>query len=86
MQKIQHPICYIFIWNASSLSFKTAAVRLLLSDFMENDDIYIQIVEDFGNAIDLNAIAENSKFAEDVYNSMRPELKNKLQEFLEGGN
>lgn len=82
---MQYPIGHIFIWSPTNLSFKTAGMRSLLSDFMETEEVYLQIVEGFGNIIDLNIISDNAKLAEDVYRTMNSDLKNKLQEFLESG-
>lgn len=84
--KIHYPILYLFVWHPHSMCFKSAEARRLLNDFMEDDDIYFMAVEDVGAIIDLDLICTNEKFATDVYNKFRPELKNALQHFLESGN
>ena len=81
---MQHPIGNILIWKSSSISLKTRSQRELFALFMEDDEIYYYIVDDFENVIDLNAIVDNRTFAEEVYAKMRPELKNKLQEYING--
>jgi len=67
------------------ISFKTQSTRNLLCAFMDNEEIYCNIVEDFGEAIDLNQILDDGELANCVYFTMRPQLKDQLQQFLKNG-
>jgi hypothetical protein len=82
---MQLNVGYIYIWNAMIMSFNTKPARNLLFEFMDNEDIYCKIVEDFGEAIDLNMILDDGDFASKIYVVMRPELKDELQTFLKNG-
>jgi len=75
-------ISRLYIWKAEGISFKKPDSRKQLANFMEDDDIYLKVMIDFGDVIDLNLVTDNKKFALDVYNSMSSEIKNKFQAFL----
>ena len=78
-------ISYIYVWQPKVATFDTQESRNKLFMFMDDEEIYCNLVEDLGDVIDLNMVLSNEPFADSIYSHMRPATKDMYMEYLKTG-
>lgn len=79
---MQTSVEYIYIWGTVYVSFKTQEARIQLFKFMDDEEIYLKLVEDHGDIINMNQILINEDVASNLFNKMRPQLKDAFIHYI----
>lgn len=67
---LQHMGALINYFKSKPLNFDLATARYELSKFIEQPEIYDALFDATGDIIDLDAVFENSEFAQQIYNML----------------